>query len=709
MATLEKIRSKSGLLIAVVGVALAAFVIGDAINGLGASAGSDMNTVGSVDGVELSTLDFQEKVSLYSEISKMEGRMNFSDADLRERVWIEYLGSTLFKKKAEALGISVTKEEVSDAFMGKNIHDLVRRNPIFFNEQGVFDSLAVVNLLQFVNSNKGAVDGNGNLTEQARQAEQLNGYLKYCADNIENTLVREKVFDLMSKAMSSTKKEVNFMANLYSKNYDAVVCKKRFSAIADSTITVSDSDVNACYSKNKEDYKVEQGYRSLKLISFPIRPSQADVENAKASMEDVRKQLAEIADSDVPVLISSVSDANSQYRGVYMSDKDVDFTFKDFAFTAGKGAVSDVMFDGVYYKTAKVMSDVVSRPDSVRFSHVLVRAATLDEMQKIADSLMALVNSGTPFDSLRSASPNDMSISNGGDLGWVREGLVGFPNFDSLAFDANVGEVFTVNSNNGIHLVKITDKTAPVKKVKLAVASYMLMPSSETESDIYNKASQFVIENADLETFEKAAKDSNMYVMPLEKLTENQYRVQMFTDIRDLVRWAWEKDRSVGDVSGVYGVEVPGMGSSYVVAAVSDIVDEGYAPVSSVRREVEAQVYNEKKAELLLKELASVSEADMTDTIRGVRFGLRNLDKVGSEEALVGAICAAAEGQMSKPVVGNFGVYVFKVLSSNANPEVGESAIKVNIDNEVRSFVEGSLFSVLKKNTEIVDNRALHF
>ena len=119
MATLEKIRSRSGLLIAVVGIALAAFVVGDAINSWGASAGSDMRTVGSVEGVEFSSMDFQDEVNLFSEISRMQSPRNLSDGDLRDEVWGGFVRSTLLKKKAEELGITVTKSEVMAAVLGE--------------------------------------------------------------------------------------------------------------------------------------------------------------------------------------------------------------------------------------------------------------------------------------------------------------------------------------------------------------------------------------------------------------------------------------------------------------------------------------------------------------------------------------------------------------------------------------------------------------
>ena len=62
MAVLSKIRQRTGLLIVVIGFCLLAFLVGDAFQS--GTFGSDSNDIGSVNGTDIQTQDFLQKVSM---------------------------------------------------------------------------------------------------------------------------------------------------------------------------------------------------------------------------------------------------------------------------------------------------------------------------------------------------------------------------------------------------------------------------------------------------------------------------------------------------------------------------------------------------------------------------------------------------------------------------------------------------------------------
>ncbi len=62
MATIERIRQRSGLLIVVVFVALMAFLLGDLFQSGGSRYFADPNVVGSVNGDELSRMEMSQKI-----------------------------------------------------------------------------------------------------------------------------------------------------------------------------------------------------------------------------------------------------------------------------------------------------------------------------------------------------------------------------------------------------------------------------------------------------------------------------------------------------------------------------------------------------------------------------------------------------------------------------------------------------------------------
>ena len=76
MATLEKIRSKAGLLVLVVGLALFAFIIGDFLNSGSTYFRQSQEKIAIVDGEVINIQDYQTRVDEMSEMYKMQTGQN---------------------------------------------------------------------------------------------------------------------------------------------------------------------------------------------------------------------------------------------------------------------------------------------------------------------------------------------------------------------------------------------------------------------------------------------------------------------------------------------------------------------------------------------------------------------------------------------------------------------------------------------------------
>ena len=78
--------------------------------------------------------------------------------------------------------------------------------------------------------------------------------------------------------------------------------------------------------------------------------------------------------------------------------------------------------------------------------------------QALADSIMAKLKAGTAtFSSMaRTYSADNNSAVNGGDLGWFVRGAM-LPQLDAQLSKHKKGEIFTVWTAAGLHIVKITD------------------------------------------------------------------------------------------------------------------------------------------------------------------------------------------------------------------------------------------------------------
>ncbi len=151
MAVIGKIRKRSGLLVVVIGVALAAFVLGDFATGGGGR--PEMN-VGTVDGEDINIQDFNRKYDQNVEATRQQSQNERMSQDelfrLRDNTWNQMLEEIIMSKEYEKLGLTVTSEELFDQIQGSNPHPAVIQN--FTNpETGQFDRELVLNYLQNLN------------------------------------------------------------------------------------------------------------------------------------------------------------------------------------------------------------------------------------------------------------------------------------------------------------------------------------------------------------------------------------------------------------------------------------------------------------------------------------------------------------------------------------------------------------------------------
>ena len=685
MATLEKIRNRAGLLIGVVGVALFAFIIGDFLNSGSTYLGPSRERVGKVAGRELSIFEFQQEMATVTEVMKMH-RQTPSDGEIRDMVWNSFVEESLLLSEAEKIGMSITSAELAEVTLGENLHPLMRQIPLFYNEQGVFDQSILPNVLNYIN------------TEEGRQ---LRDYWLYWENRIKRQVLTDKYQALIIKAMAATNAEATIVADLNSKETDAACARRMFYTVPDSIIPVSDKELQAKYETMKERFKTD-GYRSLKAIIFDIIPSGEDHEATESIVQEAKLHLQNLSDEELALFIPQETDPSVPFNPYFRTENDIDPIFRDFAFIAPKGSISDVMFDNGFYKTAKVMSDVELRSDSVKMSHILIQRATEEESQRVADSLVAELKKGADFAALVAQySANTSTIPEGGDLGWMREGAVGVENFDNTVFSARIGEVVTVAiPMQGVHVIKITGKTAPVKKVRLAEIANKVEASTATISKIYNQANQFILANRTLESFEAAAKEQNLMIRPLDRLGKNQSSVYLFDQARPVVRWAWENKE--GAVSEVF--EVPNM---FVVAAVSEAVEAGHIPFRFVTDQVKVEFLKDRKADLLIDEMKGITDLGSispVDTLRNIRFSQVTFGNIGREPVIPAMARATNVDQLSVPVRGSMGVYVLKVLDKREVPaDAGMEAYLLN--NNIYTAVSRGIFESLKKNVKIEDNR----
>ncbi len=711
MATLEKIRSKAGLLVLVVGLALFAFIIGDFLNSGSTYFRQTQERVAKIDGTVIKIQDYQGRIDEMTEMYKMQSGQNSLPEEymnqIRQSVFDAMVQEVVLDEEMEKLGMGVSPEELFDMVQGENISPMIQQMQMFVNpETKAFDKTALLNFLKTIDDDNIA----SYPADQQAQLIQARNFWLFWEKNIKRQRLEQKYTTLLSKAISANVLDAKDAFDATSENANIVYAMQSYASIPDSTIEVSKSEIEKLYNQRKVLFKQKES-KVLKYIAVDIRPSQDDYDKANADIESLK---GELASSDK---VADIVNENSEvpYMDAYFSEGAFDPEMKQFATTAEVGAVYGPVFDNDKYRMFKLV-DKKMAPDSVKVSHIMLAGDDEARSTALADSLMNVLKHGGNFADLAKDFSADQAAKNGGELGWFTEvtALRGVnEDFKNAIFSTPVNDVAKVKSMYGIHLVKITDKTANVAKYKVADIDMTVSPSSKTYSDIYNDLNHFISQNNDLSKLDDAAKEAGYNLVSDVTVTADNQTLGSIKNSRQVIRWAFQHDK--GEISEIFECD-----DKFVIAGVEGTIKDGYRSVASVTPALKSEIAAQKKgekisADLKAKNLTSVeayAEAmgAKTDSVKFVSFGTRRISGIGVEPKLNAMVSLAEVGQVSEPVAGNNGVYVFKVYEKN------KDAKEYNEANEIKALDASNAYRFgyqaiqsLVNKADIEDNRIRFF
>ncbi len=391
----------------------------------------------------------------------------------------------------------------------------------------------------------------------------------------------------------------------------------------------------------------------------------------------------------------------------------------------GEGSFVAPRIVGNDWMMAKVLK-VANRPDSLRASAIYIFNDKVggditrsdDQAKLLADSVMAAVRSGSMSfeEAVSKYSDDPQKADNNGDMEWQRDGNYGFINEDII--NTPEGGVFVVKHPNevGYFVVKVTGKTAPHKKYRVATISRAIAASEATTRNIYNTANRFAGNNRTYAEMTAAAQAENLQVRNA-MVNPMSYTMAGIKNARSIVQWAFNEKTEAGTVAD----QIFEADDMYIVAALKDVYKVGYATLDQVRNMIESQVRIEKKAELLKARLeeAKAANANLTaiaakvnvsiDTLDSISFNDYFLGKYGMEPKVQATIAATAANTLVGPIQGANGVYMVNVNDKADNPTAPDPAA-IRSQKE-QSFMQGlrNIQQVLKDHAKIVDQRNKFF
>ncbi len=681
MTTLSKIRSHGVLLLVIVGIAMLAFILGDFINSGSTFFQRSQEFIGSVEGEDIHFTDYEKAKEQLADVYKIEyGRSDFDEtfqSQINNQVWQRFLVEYTLGAQTKEIGMTVTSDELSELCIGSNIHQIVRQRRAFCDENGTFQPQA---LIQFINS----IEQEPQSQEQAAQIEQARNYWKYWENAVALTYLQEKYTNLLTQLLTANKLDAQdaFAARQTTTTVNYVM--QPYYAVADSTVSVSDSEIKKLYEQRKAQYK-QVPNRSLQYITFDVVPSEQDFAEAERWINNLKDEFCTTEE------IALVNNSNSDipYNGYNYSATTIPAQYKDFVF--GKGAkagnTTDIQFIDNTYSIARIVECGYSLPDSVE-----LRFTLLADASKL-DSLKGEWRKGQYGDAQ--------------ETGWLQEaGLQ--KEIATPAFSGAKNSYFTLPYGTGLQVFQIINRSALTPKAKVAILSREVKPSSRTYATVYNQAKQYVVNNNTAELFRETADSLDLTIYPAINLQENTEKVADLAQSRPIVRWAFANELNA--VSDVFEC-----GDAFVVAVLSEVRDGEYRPLRDVQGELRRELLNDKKAALIAGKLANVTTLEEAaalldteiQTAENVSLSSYRFGNAGTEPAAIGAAVALEGTALSTPVQGNTGVFLLQGVSkTTAEDEINLASELAQLNMRNSYSLPYQLINLISEQADIEDNRA---
>lgn len=695
MAVLEKIRVKLGVFITVViALALLSFIIDPTTLEAVSNSMSSRNDVGEINGKDIRYQDFEKDVEYFTALSEMStgtsARTEEQLEAIRNAAWQSLIDKYLFLRNAKAAGITVGEAEMVDLTTGDMVSPFISQDPTFMDESGNFSKDRLVQLVQNIHSD---------------QSGSIRMYWDYLQNTIYTQQYYAKYGSLFTRGNFSNPLMLAKEIEENNNTTDVEFVMVPYGFQTDSTIVVSDSEINRYYKAHKEQYR-QQASRDIEYVVFEVVPSDEDIAAANEQVLKVYDEFASADAADMKGFLLRNSDrpySEYYYRSGELNTISSDVN--DFVFNDGKGTSKVFTKDNTFYVARVMESRMV--PDSVFVKHILLQG----EQEALADSLVDVLKRGREsfanVAALYSADQNP-NVAERGDIGWMTQTYM-IPGMESV-MTAPLNRIFVLDTQYGKHIVKVTDRTEPVLKKRVAILEKEAIASKETFNKYYSQANNVAAKAAGkYEGFRKAVEEEGLYAHPVNRMLESSDMLGAIDGTKPVTRWAF--DAKKGKVSDIITVN----NSYFFVVALKDIHKEGYATVEEMSSSIRNILYREKlggkkAAEIAAKingltDMQAIADTLGTTVSTKENITFASLTSQGLDPKFIGAVSVAETGKISAPLAGNIGVYVYKVTGHDTGAFFTEDDAKAR-DAQMTQYSLQMLVPVMMQDADVKDNRA---
>ena len=652
----------------IIGISLVIFIIMLAFENGGSLFRGQSMTLGKINDETVDITKFQKLVEQQTQMMESRG-MGTGEAaaqQANESAWNQEVARILLTQETQKLGITVGKKELNDLLFGANPPQELKQS--FTNPQtGVYEAAMAQQQINQIKS-KGT----------AEQKAQINAFL----DQIIFQRLAEKYDALLTSSINFPKwmmEKQNADASLMSK---VSFVREPYTSISDSAVKVTDSEIQDYINGHKKDFKQTES-RSISYVAFSAQPNAADTAQALERILAVKAAF----DSTKNLSEFLINQGVNNYYNSYISSKRIQVPMKDSIFRVGTGNIYGPYVDANNYALAKVVG-IKTIPDTVNIRHILIGMVQQDPQtgqqipirdsitaKKLVDSLALAIRNGSNFDSLVLKFSNDQgSVNNGGRYENVPSGQM-VPEFNDFIFGNPVGSKGIVKTDYGYHYIEILSQKGSSAGYKIAYITKPLEASQETDMTASNEATKFASQASNQKTFDAAAeklqKEKGINKSIANDIAPTGYAIQGLGNSRAFVKSIYKAD--LGDV-----IQPERVGDFYVVGLVTEVNKEGTMAASKARMMVEPLLINDKKAEIIKKNIGKISSLEAAATALkkqvevadSVRFNGQASPILGFEPKVIGAAFNKANLNkvVPEPIAGTQGVYVVRVDNIMSTP-----------------------------------------
>jgi peptidyl-prolyl cis-trans isomerase D len=713
MALIGKIRQKSWLVVGFIMVALVLFIISDKL--FSGSSQSQKQFVGEINGNEIEYSKFNAKFEEELEQTKAQKNgepiKDYEIAQIRNRVWQQFVTENTILVEAKKLGLSVSDAELVDMVQGKNILDDIKKN--FSDASGQFSKDRLIEYLK-------AIDKPSDKDQNYSQLINMKAMWMKFEASLPSFRLQEKYTDLFTKSAYVTKAELEKANQMNNAKAIVKYVYVPFSSISDSTVKVSDDQIKEYLSAHKKQFEIQEDQAFIDYVQFAFSPSKEDSAKAYTDITNL-----------APLFQNSINDSSfvnmntSGENGITLvKPSELPMQLKNSIPNPESGKVYGPFFEyGTFqlFKLGKTKEDDLY---SIKASHILFKpngntvADTIDAMNRAVE-VLARIKKGENFEMLASQFGTDGTKNQGGDLGVFQEKQM-VPEFNNAVFGKGTVGLLNdvVKTQFGFHVIKITEPKVKYNKQLVYCVEKSIVASPQTKDLMVNLSRNFkedlektknVDEVLKKQEYKGLTKTANIMV------SKQSAYVGALSNAEGIVRWAFDKSTDKGDVSDFL------FASNKVVAIFVNKKEKGSTNFDDVKEAVTPFAKNLAKGDMIVAKIKQLGGKSIDEVASG--YGAQAMFKAADTLSLtttgvagtydptaLGFVFGLKAGKKTDAFKTENGVIVAEKLTEvPAQPVADYTVLKQGAKQNLMYKNMGGVSGALNELLKVEDNRFLFY